>query len=150
MIVRVMRGVSHAIVLAASIAGPHSPYASPYYSPYYTPHYSPAAYPVQEPHKPSKPSKPYPKPHPEPHPNPPPKPTKCPEIEYDCPLDGADQCPLHASCKPACVPKFCLLPEDPHKIQGYDPQVGEHYVKLGSVCVSCMSLARLLWRCVSS
>lgn len=69
-------------------------------------------------------------------------PPDCPDYDFEKSMcdyrDNADTCGLHTACKPACVPKYCKLPDDnPHKIHGYadaDGRGGDQYVKLGSVC----------------
>lgn len=91
---------------------PHPPYSPPY-----SPHYSPSNYSPPPVHPPT---------------------TKCPDkFDFESCLlsDNADTCDVHSSCKPACVPKFCTLPQyNPHKIHGDRPTDGDEYVKLGSAC----------------
>ena len=57
-----------------------------------------------------------------------------PKIETCNPLENADSCGLHSSCAYACVPKFCKLPKNPHKIHGPSHTDADTYVKLGDVC----------------
>lgn len=64
----------------------------------------------------------------------------CPEYDdaKTCTLGSgnANECPIHSSCKAACVPKYCKLPKhNPHKVHGYErPTDDDRYVALGTLC----------------
>lgn len=49
-------------------------------------------------------------------------------------MDGGDSCPVDSACKHACIPKYCKVPEDPHKIHGHGHHNDNSFVKLGSIC----------------
>jgi hypothetical protein len=58
-------------------------------------------------------------------------------LQSACDLDvNADTCTLHTTCKPACIPKFCKIHNNPNKIHGHGHDGGDddRYVKLGAIC----------------
>ncbi len=80
---------------------------------------------------------------PKPTPEATPKPTQKPSPDDDCkpklcdPSADEDSCDAHSSCSVTCVPKFCKIPENGHKIHGPPSSYATGmatYKKLGDVC----------------
>jgi|Transcript_9712 hypothetical protein len=56
-----------------------------------------------------------------------------PEMETCEPLEYAGTCGLHSPCSHVCVPKFCKIRENPHKIHDAPYTDDDTYDKFGDV-----------------